>query len=174
MSGSRRPVAAWDRRAGWFAAALLMSVSVDARQAPQPAQPPPAPPAQQKPEPVEPPSTPSGYAYKPEGRRDPFVSLLGRGPDRTPAVRPTGIAGVLISEATVTGIWKGQTGYIATLRAPDNRTYIVKAGEKLLDGTVKTITQTQVVFSQDVNDPLSLVKQREIPKSVRPGGESQE
>ena len=44
----------------------------------------------------------------------------------------------------------------------------------LLAGSVKSISEKQVVFSQDVNDPLSLIKQREIPKSVRPGGESME
>jgi len=37
----------------------------------------------------------------------------------------------------------------------------------LADGSVKTITQDGVVFSQDVHDPLSLVKQREVPKRVR-------
>jgi hypothetical protein len=33
---------------------------------------------------------------------------------------------------------------------------------------VKTITQDAVVFSQDVSDPLSLVKQREVRKTIRP------
>ena len=53
------------------------------------------------------------------------------------------------------------------LQAPDNKTYIVRSGDRLADGAVKSITQEGVVFSQDVNDPLSLVKQREIPKRVR-------
>jgi hypothetical protein len=153
------------------AAAVLVLVApvAHAQQRGAQPQPPPAPPPQQKPAPVEA-QQPSGYSYKAENRRDPFVSLIGRAPGPNVAVRPSGLAGVLISEATVTGIWKGASGYIATLRAPDNKTYIVKPGEKLLDGTVKTISATQVVFSQDVNDPLSLVKQREIPKSIRPGG----
>ena len=38
----------------------------------------------------------------------------------------------------------------------------------MFDGTVKAITQDAVVFSQDVNDPLSLVKQREVRKAIRP------
>ena len=53
------------------------------------------------------------------------------------------------------------------LQAPDNKTYTVRVGDKLLDGTVKSINQEKVIFSQDVNDPLSLVKQREVPKPVR-------
>jgi len=121
------------------------------------------------------PVAPGGYTYKADGRRDPFVSLLGRASDsRSPANRPTGLAGFLINEVVVTGIVKSGPALVAMLRGPDNKTYIVRAGERLMDGTVKSISDKQVVFSQDVNDPLSLIKQREIPKSVRPGGESME
>jgi Tfp pilus assembly protein PilP len=54
------------------------------------------------------------------------------------------------------------------LQAPDNKTYTVRVGDKLFDGSVKSINQEKVVFSQNVNDPLSLVKQREVRKSIRP------
>jgi hypothetical protein len=37
-----------------------------------------------------------------------------------------------------------------------------------MDGALKTITPAEVVFTQDVNDPLSLVKQREVRKAIRP------
>lgn len=138
--------------------------------APQSAQPAPPPPAAQQP-----PASPGGYSYKPDGRRDPFLSLLGRASDARAAVnRPAGLAGLLINEVVITGIVRGGSGYVATLRGPDNKTYIVRSGERLMDGTVKAISERQVLFSQDVNDPLSLVKQREVPKSVRPGGESRE
>jgi Tfp pilus assembly protein PilP len=122
------------------------------------------------------PAPPSGaYTYKAEGRRDPFVSLLGRASDsRSATNRPTGLAGFLINEVVVTGIVKTGPTLVAMLRGPDNKTYIVRTGERLMDGSVKSISDKQVVFSQDVNDPLSLIKQREIPKSVRPGGESME
>ena len=60
------------------------------------------------------------------------------------------------------------SGFIAMIQAPDNKTYIVRSGDRLFDGAVKTITQDGVVFSQDVNDPLSLVKQREVPKRSAP------
>jgi hypothetical protein len=53
------------------------------------------------------------------------------------------------------------------IQSPDSKTYIVRPGDRLFDGTVKSIVSDKVVFSQDVNDPLSLVKQREIPKAVR-------
>jgi hypothetical protein len=149
----------------------------------------PAPPAQQPPQrppspAAPPPPAPStapgpasqepagpGYSYDPAGRRDPFVSLLGRGGDLPTNVgsRPPGLPGLLINEITLKGVLKSAKGdFIALLQAPDNHTYIVHPGDKVLDGTVKTITQEAVVFSQDVNDPLSLVKQREVRKTIRP------
>jgi Tfp pilus assembly protein PilP len=127
-----------------------------------PPQPAAAPPAQPLPT-IEP-----GYAYQPDGRRDPFISLLGRG-DQTAsqAARPAGLGGLLIGEVTVKGVLRDRSGFMAMLQAPDNKTYIVRVGDKLLDGSVKSISQVQVIFSQNVNDPLSLVKQREVPKPVR-------
>jgi hypothetical protein len=113
----------------------------------------------------------AGYSYDPAGRRDPFISLSGRAGEVATAAgaRPPGIGGVLVSEVTVKGLFKSpKGGFIALVQAPDNRTYIIHAGDKVYDGTVKTITQDAVVFSQDVNDPLSLVKQREVRKAIRP------
>jgi hypothetical protein len=113
----------------------------------------------------------AGYSYDPAGRRDPFVSLTARGGDLPSGsgARPAGAPGLLVNEITVKGVLKSpKGGLIALVQAPDNRTYIMRAGDKVFDGTVKAITQDAVVFSQDVNDPLSLVKQREVRKAIRP------
>jgi Tfp pilus assembly protein PilP len=108
------------------------------------------------------------FTYNPEGRRDPFVSLLGRGNDpKAQGVRPPGVPGLLINEVSVKGIVRNSTGFVALIQGPDNKTYVVKAGDRLMDGSVKSIIQDAVVFSQDVNDPLSLVKQKEIRKALR-------
>jgi Tfp pilus assembly protein PilP len=151
--------------------AAVLSVSVVAvatAQAPKPAAAAPAaakpgaPPAQALPT-VDP-----AYVYEPSGRRDPFVSLLGRGQEARPTTeRLPGLSGLLIGEVTVKGVLRDRTGFIAMLQGPDNKTYTVRTGDKLADGTVKSINQEKVIFSQDVSDPLSLVKQREVPKPVR-------
>jgi len=108
------------------------------------------------------------FTYSPEGRRDPFVSLIGKGSDpKNAGARPTGVPGLLINEVSVKGIVRNSAGFVAMIQGPDNKTYVVKAGDRLMDGTVKSIVQDAVVFSQDVNDPLSLVKQKEIRKSLR-------
>jgi hypothetical protein len=114
---------------------------------------------------------PAGYTYDPSGRRDPFVSLTGRGAEvAVPGgARPGGLPGLLIGEMTLKGVFKSpKGGFIALVQSPDNRTYIVHQGDKVFDGSVKAITAEAVVFSQDVNDPLSLVKQREVRKAIRP------
>jgi len=108
------------------------------------------------------------FTYNPEGRRDPFVSLVGRGNDpKAQGVRPPGVPGLLINEVSVKGIVRNSAGFVALIQGPDNKTYVVKAGDRLMDGSVKSIVQDAVVFSQDVNDPLSLVKQKEIRKALR-------
>lgn len=109
------------------------------------------------------------YSYDPGGRRDPFVSLLTRGSDpKSTSTRPAGLAGMMISEVAVKGIIRDRTGFIAMVQGTGTKTYTVRAGEKLMDGTVKAITADTVVFSEDVNDPLSMVKQKEVRKTVRP------
>jgi len=142
--------------------------------APAPAQPAPAPPPEpaQQPQAAQPAAKPAEaaapFTYNPEGRRDPFVSLIGKGSDpRSAAARLPGVPGLLINEVSVKGIVRNSSGFVALIQGPDNKTYVVKAGDRLLDGTVKSIVQDAVVFSQDVNDPLSLVKQKEIRKPLR-------
>jgi Tfp pilus assembly protein PilP len=109
------------------------------------------------------------YSYNPEGRRDPFVSLLSRGSDSGSASnRPVGLAGMPIAEVAVKGIIRDRTGYIAMVQGTAPKTFTIRSGDKLMDGTVKAITADSVVFSEDVNDPLSMVKQKEVRKTVRP------
>ena len=154
---------------GGFALAMLVTTVVSAQQ--------PAPPKPGTPAPAQPPAgetskppaeAPSAFTYDPDGRRDPFISLLGRGSDpKSQGARPAGVPGLLINEVSVKGIVRNTSGFVALIQGPDNKTYVVKAGDRLMDGTVKSIAQDAVVFSQDVNDPLSLVKQKEIRKVLR-------
>jgi Tfp pilus assembly protein PilP len=95
---------------------------------------------------------------------------LLRGGDTRPAgaARPPGLPGLLIAEISVKGVLKAKNAFVAILQASDSKTYIARSGDKVMDGSVKSITQDAVVSSQDVNDPLSLVKQREVRKTIRP------
>jgi len=153
---------------GGVALAMLASTVASAGQR---GQAPPAttpPPAAGQPPAKPPAEAPAPFVYNPEGRRDPFVSLIGKGSDpKSQGARPAGVPGLLINEVSVKGIVRNTAGFVALIQGPDNKTYVVKAGDRLMDGTVKSIVQDAVVFSQDVNDPLSLVKQKEIRKTLR-------
>jgi Tfp pilus assembly protein PilP len=72
-----------------------------------------------------------------------------------------------VGEISVRGIMQGRSGPIAMVQGPDNKTYLVHQGDKFVDGAVKSITPQGLVVVQQVNDPLSLVKQREILKLLR-------
>ena len=112
----------------------------------------------------------AGYTYQGAGRRDPFVSLMRRGTDEkrtTGGVRAPGLAGLETAEVTLKGTMHGHDGYVAILLGADNKTYIVRPGDKLQDGAIRTIAQDSLVIVQQVNDPLSPQKQREVRKMLR-------
>jgi Tfp pilus assembly protein PilP len=116
------------------------------------------------------PVEPQGFEYNPEGRRDPFVSLVRRGTEtQTPAAgaRGPGLAGLEAAEVTLRGTLQSRDGFVGILQGADNRTYIVRVGDKLADGAIRAITANSLVIVQQVNDPLSLEKQREVVKTIR-------
>jgi len=121
------------------------------------------------------PVEPQGFDYDPEGRRDPFVSLVRRGTDTarsTPGTRGPGLGGLETAEVTLKGTGQSRDGYVAILAGVDSKTYIVRAGDRLLDGTIRSITPNAIVIMQQVNDPLALDKQREVRKTIRQADEA--
>jgi len=106
------------------------------------------------------------YTYDPAGRRDPFRSLLVRPEDRARGERPPGIAGMSIDDVVIHGIWKTRTGYIAQVRAVDNKSYLIRGGDLLYDGEVTRVGPNEVVFRQNINDPQSVKPFREVTKQL--------
>ena len=156
------------RRPGGVVLALAIAVaghpvSLVAR---PPVQPPAAP--EPVPEISEETEQPELYSYDSEGRRDPFESLLARGGDLpSTRERPDGLVGLSVNEVALRGVVLSGGAYLAVLAAPDNKTYIVRADDRLFDGSVKEITADAIVFLQEVSDPLSLVSARELRKGLR-------
>ena len=150
-----------------FLATLVLAVTVGPSSAQAPAAPPASPPPSAQPsDPVE----PQGFTYSPDGRRDPFVSLMRRGSEiaRDPGgSRPAGLPGLATSEVTLSGIMTSNGGFVAMLEGVDKKTYIVRSGDRLFDGTVRAISKDTMVIVQQVDDPLSPVKQREVRKVLR-------
>lgn len=117
------------------------------------------------------PSPPAGFAYAPSGRRDPFQTLT-RGKTTVMAteglVRPAGVAGLLAEELVVRGIVLSNGAYVAMVSGPaTGRSFTVKTGARLFDGTVQSITPREVVILQQVSDPLSVQKQRQVRRALR-------
>ena len=117
------------------------------------------------------PTPPVNFEYSADGRRDPFVSLVNRGTNTGAALpsgfRPDGAAGVSVDEVVVRGIVHSRAGWVAMVGAPNGRTYSVRPGDRLMDGIVHSINPEAVVLMQEVSDPLSLQKQREVRKYLR-------
>ncbi len=117
-----------------------------------------------------------GYAYNSQGRRDPFISLQRPvAADRGPKTRKPGMEGFLIQEVALKGIVKTkggglgsakQAGFIAILLGADGKSYFVTTGQRLYDGVIVGVDASSVTFRQEVTDPLSPVKTREVRKSL--------
>jgi len=127
---------------------------------------------------------PGGYTYNPQGRRDPFVSLIKPvGADTGPKTRKPGMEGFLIQEVALKGIVRTpgggegpaeKSGYIAVFLGTDGKSYFVNVGQRLFDGQLVAIDATSVTFRQEVTDPLSPVKTREIKLSLYPSEEARQ
>jgi hypothetical protein len=70
----------------------------------------------------------------------------------------------------VRGFLESRGAWVAMVGAPDGRSYTLREGDRLMDGTVRAITSEAIVLLQEVKDPLSPAKQREVRKYLR-GGE---
>ncbi|HEX7418715.1 MAG TPA: hypothetical protein VF505_02445 [Thermoanaerobaculia bacterium] len=111
------------------------------------------------------------YRYDPQGRRDPFRSLVGPAPKLEDGKRPPGVPGFLIDEIKLTGVVRTKSGIAGVISGPDNKGYLIRVGEKVLDGEVIRITPSSVVFRQEVNDPTRIERYREVVKDLTPPSE---
>lgn len=118
---------------------------------------------------LEEPASTDTYRYDPQGRRDPFRSLIGPAP-KIEGNRPPGLAGFLIDELKLQGVFRTGQGLTAMVNGPDNKGYSMRVGNKVLDGEVIRITQSSVVFRQEVNDPTRIERYREVVKDLAPAG----
>lgn len=118
---------------------------------------------------------PTGYNYNPQGRRDPFVSLLKPvSADQGVKTRRPGMEGFLIQEVALKGIVRTPKGYTAMLLGTDGKSYFVKEGQRMFDGVVTKIDATAVTFRQEITDPLSTVKSRDVRKTLYPSEEARQ
>jgi len=165
---------------GFLTAGLLaLALQASAQQTPQKGAPPAAPPASATPAPaagaaggeliqsileqeLEPPR--NGYMYNPAGRRDPFISLAKPVATDDTANRPRrpGIEGFLLQETSLKGLVKNIDGWIAVLEGPDKKGYFVRVGQRMHDGVITALDGAGLTFRQEITDPLSPAKSRDV------------
>jgi len=98
-------------------------------------------------------------------RRDPFESLIGRKQDKTPNL-PPGKAGLQVSTLRLDGIVKAPNGMIAVVSNPQARTYFLREGDRLYDGTVEKISMDSVSFHEEGKDAFGKPVERQVNKRI--------
>lgn len=106
----------------------------------------------------------NGFIYNPAGRRDPFVSLARpvATDDATNRPRRPGIEGFLLQETSLKGVLKNIDGWIAILEGPDKKGYFVRVGQRMHDGVITAVDAAGLTFRQEITDPLSPAKSRDV------------
>lgn len=109
-------------------------------------------------------------SYDPANRRDPFRSLLAATPrPELRGPRPEGVAGMLIDEIDLRGIFKTSKGFVAQVAVQNQKkSFLLREGDQLYDGDVLRIRLREVVFRQIVNDPTVIKPFREVVKKLYP------
>jgi hypothetical protein len=108
-------------------------------------------------------------------RRDPFrplVSLTQTGP-AIPANLPPGIAGLMVSTLRVDGIVRAPNGMLAVVTNPQSRTYFLRQGNRIYDGSVEQITMDGVSFKEVGKDPFGKPIERVVTKRIYPSAGEQ-
>lgn len=117
-------------------------------------------------------------AAKAAGRRDPFLSPVRKGTDQPKACTGGGKHCLEIGQLVLRGIVKTGDGYIALVAIPaggganvSERAYFLRQNDPVYNGYVLRITNTEIVFRENVVDKLGKTSQRDVVKTVS-GGES--
>ncbi len=109
----------------------------------------PAAPAVEAPVDPAPPARRTPFRYRTRGRRDPF--RLPRAPESAPpdapaVVRPRGLKGQRVSELKLVGLVKAGEEFTALATGLQDQSFLLKKGDRLLDGRVLEIRGDGVVF----------------------------
>jgi hypothetical protein len=105
--------------------------------------------------------------YDASGRRDPFKNLLG-GKELKEKTTVGGTPQLFIDDISLIGIVKFKTRYTAVLSGPQGFPYYFEVGDKLSDGFIISISETQVIFRKTNERGIPLTKPKDIIKEINP------
>jgi len=102
-----------------------------------------------------------------QARRDPFESLIGRNQGKGAAPNlPPGIHGLQVSTLRLDGVVKAPNGMIAVVSNPQSRTYFLREGDHLYDGSVEKINMDGVSFHEEGKDAFGKPVERQVNKRI--------
>ena len=113
------------------------------------------------------------FVYNPMGRRDPFWNLLKRNSSKLKKKRKAGLAGLDIDQLELEGIIKKNGKFVALVKGPDGRPYMVKEGDSVYDGEILTIGSHMIKFKKILTIALGGTKERTIIKRLNPEEEDE-
>ena len=85
------------------------------------------------------PAPPVSLTYDPAGRRDPFMPPLAAAASVVPDEPHAGLRGVAANELSLHGLFVVAGATAAVLESPGGRSWLVRGGERLLDGVIGSI-----------------------------------
>lgn len=109
------------------------------------------------------------YNYDPQGRRDPFLSLIQEAKEKPRKRGATPIENFDVSEIKLIAIaWDSQQ-YYAMITLPDNKSYTVRKGVVLglYGGRVEGITRDSVIIREAVKDYKGQIKTKDTILKLR-------
>jgi Tfp pilus assembly protein PilP len=111
-----------------------------------------------------------------QARRDPFESLVSRQQAQANAIAklPPGKAGLQVSTLRLDGIVKSPNGMIAVVSNPQARTYFLREGDHLYDGSVEKISMDGVSFHEEGKDAFGKPVERQVNKRIYPSAGEQQ
>ena len=111
-----------------------------------------------------------------QARRDPFESLVSRQQAQANAIAklPPGKAGLQVSTLRLDGIVKSPNGMIAVVSNPQARTYFLREGDHLYDGSVEKISMDGVSFHEEGKDAFGKPMERQVNKRIYPSAGEQQ
>lgn len=95
---------------------------------------------------------------------DPFADIIER-PEETR--REPGLPGMNIDELRILGIAKVRGEYIAYVQDIYNKPYVLRVDQRLRDGYVQRVRDNEIVYMQEVDDPVVQDKYTPIIKRLR-------
>ena len=116
------------------------------------------------------------FQYNPDGRRDPFKSIIVSSEKQARVENLPPLQRKELSELKLIGIIWGGFGYGAVIQTPDGKGYAVRKGTRIgsNNGIISQITNREVIIKEKYADIFNETKMKETVMELHPRKEGSE